>query len=106
MRDAREAGAIAVRARLTEAGDAQQDQPRIDLAQSVVTEPPLFEGPRAKVFADDVADADQAAKDIRALRLSEVEGHRLLVACLAQPAKRGALCRRRAEHPERVARAG
>ena len=56
-----EARAVAVRAGLAEAGDAQHDEPRVDLAQHVVAEPPALERTLAIVLDQDVGIASPGA---------------------------------------------
>src|SRR5204863_5006010 len=80
LRDLIESGPLAIRAVLSEAGDAREHDPAVYLAQRCVVdaEPVFYVGPI--VFDDDVRRLDQTEKDFAALRRLEVERNRALVA--------------------------
>ena len=80
LRDLVEAGAVAVRSVLAEAGDAREDDARVDLLERFVVdaEAELHVGP--VVLDHDVGGLRQLHEDRDALRVLEIERDRALVA--------------------------
>src|SRR6185436_8063069 len=75
-----ESGPLAIRAVLSEAGDAREHDPAVYFAQYfVVDAEPVFHV-RPVVLDDDVRSLDETEKDLAALRCLEVERNRALVA--------------------------
>ena len=74
------AGATGIRPMLSKAGDRAIDQPGIDRCQRVVIEAVFRQPANLEILDHDVAVRDQFAKDRRALRRSDVDGKRSLVA--------------------------
>src|SRR5207248_3080080 len=73
------AGPLAQRARLAERGDARQDQARVERAQRLPAEAPLFQHARAKVLEHDVDPRNEAPHVLLSLRRAEIQRHQLLV---------------------------
>ena len=65
---------VVIGAGFAEAGGLQIDDARIDLAQFVVTEAPLFHLAGAEVFADSVGVTDHPLEQFAALGMVQVEG--------------------------------
>jgi hypothetical protein len=80
LRDLVEAGALAVRPVLAEAGDAREDDPRVDAPQGVVVDAQAVLHVGAVVLDHHVGVADELEEDLASLRRLQVEGHRPLVA--------------------------
>src|SRR3546814_12260259 len=74
------AGAAAVRPVLSEAGDPDHDDARIDRLEVLVAEAPAFESLRPEILDDDVAVRDELLDEILAARAFKVAGDELLVA--------------------------
>ena len=89
--DRAEARLIAVRARLSEAGQAKQDEPGVVGGKQVVSEPPFFQRPGTKVLDDDVGVAREPAGDLLPFRHAQIGGHRFFVARLHVPPQRRAI---------------
>jgi hypothetical protein len=79
-RDLVDAGPVAIRAALTEAGDAAVDEPRVDGAKALVvdTEATLDVGP--VVLDDHVGRPRELLEDGHALGLAQIQGDGLLAA--------------------------
>jgi hypothetical protein len=103
VRDAGKTGSVAVGAGLAIAGDAQHDQAGIDLAQHLPAESPFFEGAGPEVLAQHVRLLDQFLEQFDAFGQVQVDGHRFLVACFAEPGQGVLALGRRAEVTHRVA---
>ena len=99
-------GALGIGAGLAEAGDPGHHQPGIVPRELLVGETPLFHGPGAEVFDQDVRLADQGAGDSLALRRAQVQRHRLLVAADHRPPGRVALGQAAAPLAHRIADPG
>ena len=91
------------RAGLPEAGDAQDDQPRVDLPQLLGGQSPPLERPAAEVLDEHVGGGDDVACDALPLRQPQVAGDGLLVAAEHRPPQRLAAGALLAPHPQRVA---
>src|SRR5205807_3769380 len=73
------AGLGAVGAGLPVARDPQDDQPRVGGDELIGAEAPPLERTGPEVLYQHVRRGDQAAEDVGALRLAEIEGDRALV---------------------------
>ena len=84
---ARPVGAVGViAAAVSEGGERDVDDVRLDLAQLLVAELPALHHPRGEVLDHDVRDGDQALQQLAAARIAEVEGDAELVdVLLAEP---------------------
>src|SRR6185436_20246973 len=98
-----EAGASRVRPALPIAGDADHDQPRIDLRELVVTAAPLLQRAGSEVLQQEVGFPDQLVQNLLALRLTQIERDRLLVARDDRPPQRFAISLLAAPHAQRIA---
>jgi hypothetical protein len=80
LRDLIESGALAIRAVLSETGNARQHDSRIDLAQRLVVDaqPILHVG--AEILDDDIRVLHEPEKNLAPLRVLEVQRDRALVA--------------------------
>ena len=83
--DDAEPSQVSHRAGLAVARDAQHDQPRVELGQGLVIEPPLLQRAGAKVLNHDVGLGGQLSHQGLAFGLAQVDGHRLLVSRLDMP---------------------
>ena len=86
-----EPGASGIRTVLAVAGDARVDQPRIDLAHGVGSEPPFLHGAGPEVLDDHVGLLDQATRDVATLFLAQIHTDTFLVARQRAPPQRGAV---------------
>ena len=82
------AGAAALGPVVAEAGDRQDDQPRVELVQPLDREAQAVEHAGAEVLDQHVAVPDQAGERLAAVVALEVEGDRLLVAVAGQEVRR------------------
>ena len=83
--DAPEAGALPVRSRLPEGGDAHHDETAVHRAQILPAEVPALERAGPEVLGDDVGGGGEALDEGLALGGAQVAGDGLLVARLDQP---------------------
>ena len=85
LADAAEAGVVRARSGLPEARDVHHDQPRVDRGQRRVVQAPLGERARPEVLEDDVDLGRERAEQVAALRATQVDRHRPLVAGDGRP---------------------
>ena len=105
MRDAREAGAVAIGPVLAVAGDPHHDETGVDGRQLGVAKPPFLERARAEVLTHHIGFSHKPAKQFGPFGMAQIEGDRFLVARFGQPRERIAPLRRRAEAAEGIAAA-
>src|SRR5438034_11153353 len=77
--DRAEAGALRVRAELTEPGHTREDEPRVLRREAVVPEVPALERPGPEVLDDDVRAARDASEQSLAVGGREIERRESLV---------------------------
>ena len=102
--DRAEARPVAVRAGLAEAGQTNHDQSRVDGRERVVAEAPFLERAGPEILDDDVGLPGKPARDLLAVRRTQIHGHRLLVARLDVPPQRRAVVQQ-APLPQGIAHA-
>jgi hypothetical protein len=78
-------------------------RPGIDLAQDLPAKAPFFEGAGPEVLAQHVRLFNQLLEQLDAFGQMQVEGHRFLVACFAEPGERVLASGRSSEITHRVA---
>jgi len=104
--DPREAGPVAIRSGLAEAGNPQQHEPWIDLAERVPAEPPGLQLPGPEILRDHVRAGRQPLEHLSPARIPKVERQRTLVPRFAFPGEAVAVLRRGAVAPPRVTAPG
>ena len=91
LADRAEARLITHRAALAEAGQANDDQTRVELVKRLGIQSELFQRSGAKVLDQHVRFSQQLLQDGQALCMLEIQRDGLLVARLHEPPQRGAL---------------